>query len=116
MEILHHTNKVFVGMLEYLHKTLLVCWSISIKLWWYVGVFPLNFGGMLEYFHWKYSNIPTQFNGNTPTYHQRLMEILHHTTKIYCKYSIIPPKFNVKLWWFGGVFQLNFVGMLEYFH
>jgi hypothetical protein len=55
-----------------------VCWSISIKLWWYGGVF-----------------IPTKFNGNTPTYYQSLMEILHHTTKILCKYSIIPPKFNV---------------------
>jgi hypothetical protein len=30
---------------------LVVWWSISIKLWWYGGVFPLNFGGMLEYLH-----------------------------------------------------------------
>jgi hypothetical protein len=30
---------------------LVVCWSISIKLWWYVGVFTLNFGGMVEYLH-----------------------------------------------------------------
>jgi hypothetical protein len=63
MEILHHTTKLnFGGMLEYLHYTLVVWWSISIKLCWYVGVFPLtffvyvgvfplNFGGMLEYFH-----------------------------------------------------------------
>jgi hypothetical protein len=49
-----------------------VWWSISIKLWWYGGVFPLNFVGMVEYFH----------NGNTPTYHQSLMEILHQTTKV----------------------------------
>jgi hypothetical protein len=29
-----------------------VVWrSISIKLWWYDGVFPLNFGGMVEYFN-----------------------------------------------------------------
>jgi hypothetical protein len=56
----------------------LVWWSISIKLWWYVGVFPLTFGGMLEYF---YSNIPTKFNVNTATYNQSLMEILQHTKK-----------------------------------
>jgi hypothetical protein len=30
----------------------------------------------------KYSTIPTKFNGNTPPYHQSLMEILHHTTKV----------------------------------
>jgi hypothetical protein len=58
----------------------LVWWSISIKLWWYGGVFPLNFVGMVEYF--KYSNIPTKFNVNTPTYNQSLIEILHHTTKV----------------------------------
>jgi hypothetical protein len=23
----------------------------SIKLWWYGGVIPLTFGGMVEYFH-----------------------------------------------------------------
>jgi hypothetical protein len=28
-----------------------VWWSISINLWWYGGVFPLNFGGLVEYFH-----------------------------------------------------------------
>jgi hypothetical protein len=53
---------------------LVVCWSIYIKVWWYVGVFPLNFGGMLEY-------LPPKFNGNTPTYHQSLMEILQHIQK-----------------------------------
>jgi hypothetical protein len=79
----------------------LVWWSISIKLWWYVGVFTLNFGGLL-----KYSTIPAKFNGNTPTYHQSLMEILHHTTK--------PPKFNVNTPTYH--FTLNFGGMLEYFH
>jgi hypothetical protein len=46
-----------------------VWWSISIKLCWYGGVFPLNF-------------------------HQSLMEILQHTTKVLWKYSNIPPKFN----------------------
>jgi hypothetical protein len=54
-----------------------VWWSISINLWWYGGVFPLNFVGM-----GKYSNIPPKFNGNTPPYQQSLMEILHHTTKV----------------------------------
>jgi hypothetical protein len=44
----------------------------------------------------KYSNIPPKLNGNTPTYHQRLI--------------------SIKLWWFGGVFPLNFGGMMEYFH
>jgi hypothetical protein len=53
-----------------------VWWSISIKLWWYVGVFTLNFVGMVEYFH------STKFNVNTPTYNQSLIEILHHTTKV----------------------------------
>jgi hypothetical protein len=52
MEILHHTNKLNFGcMLEYFHLTLVVWWSISIKLWWFGGVFQLNFGGMMEYFH-----------------------------------------------------------------
>jgi hypothetical protein len=59
-----------------------VWWSISIKLWWYVGVFTLNFGGLMEYFHWKYSSIPPKFNGNTPPYQQSLMEILQHTNKV----------------------------------
>jgi hypothetical protein len=54
-----------------------VWWSISIKLWWYGGVFPLNYVGMVEYFH-----IPTKFNVNTPTYNQSLIEILHHTSKV----------------------------------
>jgi hypothetical protein len=101
----------------------LVWWSISIKLWWYVGVFTLNFA--------------PKFNGNTPTYHQSLMEILQHTNKVLCKYSNIPTKFNVntptynqslieillvcwsisiKLWWYVGVFPLNFGGLMEYFH
>jgi hypothetical protein len=53
-----------------------VWWSISISLWWYGGVFPLNFVGMVEY------NIPKKVNGNTPPYHQSLMEILQHTTKV----------------------------------
>jgi hypothetical protein len=43
-------------MLEYFHYTLVVWWSISIKLWWYDGVF-------------------------TPTYQQSLMEILQHIQK-----------------------------------
>jgi hypothetical protein len=66
---------------------LVVCWSISIKLWWFGGVFQLNFGGL------KYSNIAPKFNGNTPTYtkkvnentptcQQSLIEILHQTTKV----------------------------------
>jgi 2-hydroxy-3-keto-5-methylthiopentenyl-1-phosphate phosphatase len=50
-----------------------VWWSISIKLWWFGGVFQLNFGGMMEYFH--------NFKGNTPTYQQSLMEILQHIQK-----------------------------------
>jgi hypothetical protein len=78
-----------------------VCWSISIKIWWFDGVFPLNFGGMLEY-----STIPPKFNGNTPTYHQSLMEILQHTTK----------SISIKLWWYVGVFLLKFGGLMEYFH
>jgi hypothetical protein len=53
-----------------------VWWSIYIKLWLYVGVFPLNFGGMVEY------NIPPKFNVNTPTYNKSLIEIFHHTTKV----------------------------------
>jgi hypothetical protein len=78
MEILQHTTKDWYGgvftlnfgcMLEYFHLTLVVWCSISIKLWWFGGVFQLNFGGL------------TKFNGNTPPYHQRLIEILHHTTK-----------------------------------
>jgi hypothetical protein len=51
-----------------------VWWSISIKLWWYGGVFQLNFG--------EYSTIPPKFNGNTPPYQQSLIEILQHTTKV----------------------------------
>jgi hypothetical protein len=90
MEILQQFTLNFVGMLEYFHKTLVVCWSISIKLWWYVGVFPLNFGGIkfngnTPTYHQRlmeYSNIPPKFNGNTPTYQQRLMEILQHTNKV----------------------------------
>jgi hypothetical protein len=55
----------------------LVWWSISIKLWWYVGVsnIPPKFNG----------NTPTytkMVNGNTPTYQQSLIEILHQTTKV----------------------------------
>jgi hypothetical protein len=65
---------------------LVVCWSISIKLWWYVGEFPLNFGGMVEYIPPKFNgNTPTytkKVNGNTPTYQQSLIEILHQTTKV----------------------------------
>jgi hypothetical protein len=34
------------------------------------------------------------------------MEILQHATK----------DFYIKIWWFDGVFPLNFGGMLEYFH
>jgi hypothetical protein len=65
-------------------------------------VFPLNFGGMLEYFHytllvcwsiyiilWWYGGVfplnfggMVKFNGNTPPYQQSLMEILHHTNKV----------------------------------
>jgi hypothetical protein len=56
-----------------------VLWSISIKLWWYGGVFQLNFGDLVEYFN---KTIPPKVNGNTPTYHQSLMEILHHTNKV----------------------------------
>jgi hypothetical protein len=63
-----------------------VWWSIYIKLWWHVGVFPLNFA---------------KFNGNTPPYHQSLMEIL---------------SISIKLWWYAGAFPLNFGGMVEYFH
>jgi hypothetical protein len=92
----------------------------------YVEVFPLT-------------TIPTKFNGNTPTYQHSLMEILQHTTKVQWKYSTVPTKFNgntppyhqslmeillfcicwsisIKLWWYVGVFPLNFGGMVEYFH
>ena len=58
-------------MLEYFHLTLVVWCSISIKLWWFGGVFQLN--------------------------HQSLIEILHHTTKAKWKYSNIQPKFNVNI-------------------
>jgi hypothetical protein len=56
MEILQHIQKSlmeipFGCMVEYFLLTLLVWWIISIKLWLYVGVFTLNFGGMLEYLH-----------------------------------------------------------------
>jgi hypothetical protein len=61
IEILHHTTKVkwkysniqpeFNVNTPPYHQSLMVCWSISVKLWWYVGVFPLNFGGVMEYFH-----------------------------------------------------------------
>jgi hypothetical protein len=50
-----------------------VWWSISIKLCYYGGVFPLN------------GNTPTytkKVNENTPTYQQSLIEILHQTTKV----------------------------------
>jgi hypothetical protein len=75
MEILHHTTLNFGGMLEYLHYTLVVWWSISIKLCWHVGVFPLTFFVYVGVF-------PLKVNGNTPPYHQSLMEILQHTTKV----------------------------------
>jgi hypothetical protein len=52
--------------------------------------------------------LPPKFNGNTPTYHQSLMEILHHTTK--------PPKFNVNTPTYVGEFPLNFGGLVEYFN
>jgi hypothetical protein len=52
---------------------------------------------------WKYSNIQPKFNVNTPPYHQSLMEILQQSI-------------SINLWWYGGVFPLNFVGMVEYFH
>jgi hypothetical protein len=58
-----------------------VWWSISIKLWLYVGVFTLNFGGTPKF----NGNTPTytkKVNGNTPTYQQSLIEILHQTTKV----------------------------------
>jgi hypothetical protein len=73
----------------------LVWWSISIKLWWYVGVFPLNIPAKFN------GNIPTytkKVNGNTPTYQQSLIEI------------------SIKLWLYLGVFPLNFGGMVEYFN
>jgi hypothetical protein len=60
-------------------------WSISIKLCLYAGVFTLNFGGMLEYLHYTlvvWWSISIKLNGNTPPYHQSLMEILQHTTKV----------------------------------
>jgi hypothetical protein len=97
-----------------------VWWSILIKLWWYVGVFQLNFliwwsisiklwwyGGV-----WKYSNIPTKFNVNTPTYNQSLIEILHQTTKT----LVVCWSISINLWWYVGVFPLNFGGMVQYFH
>jgi hypothetical protein len=58
--------------------------------------------------YWKYSTIPPKFNGNTPTYHQSLMEILQHT--------VVWWSISIKLWWYAGVFPLNFGGMLEYLH
>ena len=72
----------------------MVWWSISIKLCWYVGVFPLtffvyvgvfplNFGGMLEYFH---------------------------------KTLVVYWSISIKLWWYVGVFPLKFGGMVEDFH
>jgi hypothetical protein len=79
-----------------------VCWSISIKLWWYGGVFTLNFGCMLEYFHltlvvcWSISIKLWWFGGVFQLHFgQSLIEILQHTTKVKWKYSNIQPKFNV---------------------
>jgi hypothetical protein len=60
----------------------------------------------------------TKFNGNTPTLHQNLLEILQHIPKRLMKILQHTNKvsISIKLWWFGGVFQLNFGGLVEYFN
>ena len=39
------------GKLKFIILVLKYCSCIYIKLCWYVGVFTLNFGGMVEYFN-----------------------------------------------------------------